>query len=80
MRRFFPKSDPMLTMACIAIVVCLIKFLMEGVSFANGLSLGHADSGTYAAILAPILGAHGYVSIKTPAKTPEVKVDNPDEQ
>lgn len=80
MRRFFPKSDPMFTMACAAIIICLLKFLMEGVSVTlegHVFDLGHADASTYAAILAPILGAHGYVAVKTPKG--KVKVDNPDE-
>lgn len=64
-------KDPMFTMAIFAVAACLIKFLMEGVAFTvegYNISLGHADSLTYAAILGPVLGAHGYIQVSGPKK------------
>jgi len=58
------KPDALLTMACLIVFVCALKFLMEGVSFnlfGHSISLGHVDAMTYAAMLTPVLGAHGAV-------------------
>lgn len=63
------RKDVMLTLVTLTVYACVGKFLMEGVSIHIGehvLDLGHADSGTYAALLAPILGAHGYITSKKP--------------
>ena len=63
------RRDQMFLLVAFTIVCCVFKFMMEGVVLNIGgqtLNLGHADAGTYAALLAPILGAHGYVTVKTP--------------
>lgn len=82
----FLRNDPMLTMVVLAIVVCLMKFLFEGITItvaAYSLTVGHSDAGTYAALLGTILGAHGYVAVRTPPPKlgdlkKDVTPDNPD--
>lgn len=66
-------------LSTIVVVVCAFKFLMDGVSFTafgHTIELGHVDASAYAAILTPVLGAHGY--IKTRMNRTE-KVDSPNE-
>lgn len=68
------KCDPFYTLVCVTVVVCLLKFLCEGVSITVAdhiVSLGHVDSGTYGLILSTVLGAHGYLETKSDKK-PEV--------
>lgn len=51
--------------AVAATIACIIKFIMEGVSFklfGSPINLGHTDSLTYTALLAPLWGSHGYIS------------------
>lgn len=70
--RFFkhPKTgieDPMMTMSVVACSVCLLKFLLDGLGGSVGglsLSFGHVDPLAYGSLLAPILGAHGYISTR----------------
>ncbi len=77
------KPDALLTMSCAVVGVCAAKFMMEGVVlelFGHSLSLGHADAMSYAAMLTPILGAHGaseYKRVK-PNNEGSSQVDNPD--
>ncbi len=57
--------------------------MMEGVVLevlGHSLSLGHADSLSYAAMLTPILGAHGASEYKRTKSDSEgtAQVDNPD--
>lgn len=62
-------SESLATLAVITILACVLKFLMEGVTFdlaGHAVSLGHADSLTYAALLTPVLGAHSYIKSKGP--------------
>lgn len=71
----FLGKEPLASLVALTILVCLIKFLMEGISFDyhnHPVSLGHADSLTYAALLGPILGAHSYTKVKGTKETPEV--------
>lgn len=61
--------------AVVASIACILKFLVEGVSFVfNGhpVSLGHVDSMTYGTLLTPLWGGHAYM------QTNKQKVDNPD--
>lgn len=54
----------MMTLSVVAALACIAKFLADGASFViNGhpVSLGHADSMSYGALLTPILGTHGYL-------------------
>lgn len=63
-----PRSgtpDAMLTFAAIAIAVCAIKFLANGVSFtfhSHLINLGTTDSTSYAALLGPTV--FGYCNRK----------------
>ncbi len=82
----FVKNDPMLTMVLVSIGVCLAKFFLEGIHITLGtwsFTVAASDAGTYAALLGPILGAHGYVEVrKPPPKLSDLKrdvtPDNPD--
>lgn len=80
------RSDTMLTFVSMTVFVCCVKFLFEGLSFTLGeftFTFSQSDSLTYAAMLAPVLGAHGYIKVQ-PFKSKEFsekgseKVDNPD--
>ncbi len=83
-----PKSgmpDVMVTLSVVAVFAAVLKFLLEGVTivvYGHSIDFGHADSLTYGALLAPVLGAHGWVDTmsKNPPPPPSnyVKVDNPD--
>lgn len=77
------QPDGLLTMSCIVVGVCALKFLMEGVSFlafGHTISLGHADALSYGAMLTPVLGAHGASEYKRISKGNDgtAAVDNPD--
>ncbi len=53
--------------AVLATLACVVKFLAEGVSFfafGHPVNLGHTDSMTYTALLAPLWASHGYISRK----------------
>ncbi len=63
-------ADAMLTFAAIAMIVCSIKFLINGVSFTfhgHLVNLGTTDSTAYAALLGPTV--YGYCNRKN--KNPE---------
>ncbi len=50
-------------LAVAATIACIAKFLAEGVSFVafgHPVNLGHTDSMTYTALLAPLWGSHAY--------------------
>lgn len=76
------QNDYVTTTTCAVMLICAIKFFLEGISISLGghtLSFGHGDASTYAAILTPILGAHGVKEFRRdrqPKHTP--KPDNPD--
>lgn len=60
------NKDPYYTITIIVLSVTAAKFLFEGVSltlWGHIINLGHADAATYMAVLAPVLGAHGYMSV-----------------
>ena len=70
------KIDPMLSLSVFVVVICGVKFLFEGVSVAIGehtLSLGHVDPAAYAALLTPVLGAHGYTAVRSKPEKGEDK-------
>lgn len=59
-----------------ASIVCMVKFIVEGVSFyayGHPVSLGHTDPVAYTAFLGPLWGGHAYIN-----RNPSKKVDNPD--
>lgn len=77
------EPDMLMTLAWIVTLVCSAKFLFEGVEIniaGHVLSLGHADATTYAAMLAPVLGAHGWKESGKSFRTPKPtgNIDNPD--
>lgn len=54
-------------LTCYTVIVCVIKFLFEGVTFdvlGHAVNLGHADAMTYGALLTPILGAHAFINTR----------------
>lgn len=58
--------------AVVATLACILKLLMEGVTFklfGSPVNLGHTDSMTYAALLAPLWGSHGYIYNKSSKET-----------
>lgn len=73
-------ADTMELLSIVVVLAATARFLLEGLSFkvvGHPLSFGHIDPLTYAALLSPVLGAHGYLKIKK-AKTKKVgKVDDP---
>lgn len=77
------KPDAILTLTCFAVIICVVKFLFEGVELAvhgHVLSLGHADAASYMAILTPVMGAHGvreFRNMPNPEQEP-TRPDNPD--
>lgn len=80
------QPDALLTMSCLVVLMCATKFIFEGVElhlFSHVISFGHADAASYAAMLTPVLGAHGaseYKRIANRLPRPTAEVDNPDEQ
>lgn len=53
--------------AILATVACIAKFLIDGVSFklfGSPVNLGHMDSLSYTALLAPLWGSHAYTKGK----------------
>jgi len=74
------RPDAFVTMSLVVVLACVVKFLVDGVTFTwggNTYNLGHIDSMTYAALLTPVLGAHSWQSIKSRTSTEEkVEYDN----
>lgn len=67
-------KNTMLTLVVLATVVCLIKFLLEGVVlniYAHTFNFGHVDASVYLAILSPILGSHSFIETRK-VKAPSV--------
>lgn len=82
------KPDALMTMSCVVVAICAVKFLFEGLSFAvfgHTVSLGHADAMSYGAMLGPVLGAHGATEWRRIANNNDdeqegtAQVDNPDD-
>lgn len=78
------QVDVILSLVVFVVVICGLKFLFDGVSihvFGHLVSFGHVDSMSYGTMLAPTLGAHGYITTKGAAPSPTYnnQVDNPDE-
>ena len=79
------EVDVILSLVVFVVVICGLKFLLDGVSlqiFGHLINFGHVDSMSYGTMLAPTLGAHGYIATKgvAPSPTYNNQVDNPDEQ
>lgn len=81
------EIDPILSITAFVVVLCTVKFFFEGVTLeiaGHVLSLGHADSLSYGAILGPVLGAQGAREWRIPSAPNLLNngtsqgVDNPD--
>lgn len=75
------QPDALLTMSCLVVLMCATKFMFEGIEvtlFSQQFSFGHADAGSYAAMLGPVLGAHGATEWKRAGKKNRSRVDDPD--
>lgn len=77
------KRDVLVTVTILICCVCAAKFLFEGISFTlfgHIISLGHADSMSYGAMLGPTLGAHGAVEFNRVSNQDpnQPRVDDPD--
>lgn len=73
-------KNPTLILSVIAVTVCAVRFLLDGITFTafgSPITLGHIDSFAYSSFLTPILGAHGYIQAKL-GITPE-RPDNADQ-
>jgi hypothetical protein len=63
------------SLSVIVTMVCAFRFLLDGVSmtfFGHTLSIGHTDPLAYTTLLAPVLGAHGYIRTRVKEKTEQV--------
>lgn len=61
-------TDIVRTITLLAGLAAVIKFLLDGVTlvvYGHTIDFGHMDSLSYATLLAPILGAHGYLESKS---------------
>lgn len=79
------QIDVILSLVVFVVVICGIKFLLDGVSIqvmGHVVNFGHVDSMSYGTMLAPTLGAHGYITTKgqAPAPTYNNQVDNPEQE
>lgn len=70
-----PKSgqpDLFITLSLFAVLAAIARFLGEGMTIVlHGhtiVSNMHTDASAYAAFLAPVLGAHGYMETRNPTK------------
>lgn len=69
-----------LQLSVAVVLVCCLRFLFDGIEITiagHSLSLGHMDPLAYGTILAPVLGAHGYIRANIGKRT---KIDNPDKE
>ncbi len=77
------QTDVLLSLVVFVVIICGIKFLFDGATiqiFGHLINFGHVDSMSYGTMLAPMLGAHGYVATKpNPVNTYNGQVDSPDE-
>jgi hypothetical protein len=56
--------NPVAHLSVLVVLVCSFRFLLDGISvtiFGHSLSVGHTDPLAYSSLLAPLLGAHGYI-------------------
>lgn len=75
---FLAERDGMRSMSYLTILVCLVKFMLEGMTihfFGSVLTVNVSDAMTYGAILTPVLGAHAARDWQSNKKS---RVDNPD--
>lgn len=78
------EIDVILSLVVFVVVICGLKFLLDGVSiqvFGHMVSFGHVDSMSYGTMLAPTLGAHGYIATKgiAPTQSYNNQVDAPED-
>lgn len=76
------KPDGVLTLAFIVTIAATIKFLLDGVTVTvadHVINFGKVDALSYGSLLAPVLGAHGYLDgrFKKREESNE-RPDNPD--
>ena len=65
------KPDELVTIAVVTTLAAVTRFLLDGVTVnLDGyiFTFGHIDASVYLAILAPALGAHGYIKGKDQTK------------
>ncbi len=61
------KPDVILSLIAFLTIVCGFRFLMDGMNidfFGHTLVFGHVEPMSYASILAPLLGTHGFIENK----------------
>jgi hypothetical protein len=61
------KLDPVLTLSAMTVLICGIKFLLDGASITmsgHSISLGHVDPLAYGAFLTPVLAMHSWLGNK----------------
>lgn len=73
------SDNPTGFLSILVVMICSFRFLLDGISVTVSghlLQISHTDPLAYSSILAPILGAHGYVRTRVDSQ----KVDLPDEK
>jgi hypothetical protein len=85
-----PKTgtiDVMITLLVFAVVVCAIKFFLSDMTIVlanRTITFGHVDPFSFSSFLAPMFGAHGYMSGQQRQSDNDIinngscKVDDPD--
>lgn len=76
-------KNPTLLLSVLAVAVCALRLLLDGVSFklfGSIVSIPHTDPLAYGSFLTPVLGAHGYMNRNTMGGKLPQKVDDPDNQ
>lgn len=61
------KPSEMVTITVLTTLAVLIRFLFDGITIVidgHNLTFGHVDAMVYMAVLAPVLGTHGFMSNK----------------
>lgn len=61
------QPDEMVTVVLLTTLAVVGRFLLDGISInimGHKVEFGHVDAMSYAALLAPVLGAHGFMSSK----------------
>lgn len=67
-------------LSILVVAICCFRFLFDGIHmviFGHPFSIDHVDSTSYASILTPVLGAHGYIHTRMASFR---GIDNPDEK
>lgn len=76
----------MLTLVVFAVVAAVVRFFLDGVTITvvgQSITLTHQDPLAYGSLLAPILGAHGFINTRPNTINPirdgsAQEIDNPD--